>query len=132
MRLAASALLLAGAALLAVFFGYANFVLAGYFKDVDADRATGYHTLPVVFGGLLLKSLVEGELRSPWVIAVTTIVFGLLLGWVDLRAPRERDLEQISGYFNPFMGGMTPDSEVTFRLEQPADCSETSGFQACP
>jgi 4-hydroxybenzoate polyprenyltransferase len=39
-----------GAALLAVFFGYANFVLAGYFKDVDADRATGYHTLPVVFG----------------------------------------------------------------------------------
>lgn len=34
----------------AVFFGYANFVLAGYFKDVAADRATGYRTLPVVFG----------------------------------------------------------------------------------
>lgn len=32
------------------FFGYANFVLSGYFKDVSADRATGYHTLPVVFG----------------------------------------------------------------------------------
>jgi len=29
---------------------YANFVLAGYFKDVEADRATGYKTLPVVFG----------------------------------------------------------------------------------
>lgn len=32
------------------FFGYANFVLAGYFKDIDADRATGYMTFPVVFG----------------------------------------------------------------------------------
>ena len=37
-------------ALLAVFFGYANFVLSGYFKDIAADRATGYRTLPVVFG----------------------------------------------------------------------------------
>jgi len=33
-----------------VFFGYANFVLAGYFKDISADRPTGYRTLPVVFG----------------------------------------------------------------------------------
>lgn len=38
------------ATLLMVFFGYANFVLTGYFKDVSADRATGYHTLPVRFG----------------------------------------------------------------------------------
>ena len=34
----------------AVFFGYANFVLVGYFKDIEADRQTGYNTLPVVFG----------------------------------------------------------------------------------
>lgn len=34
----------------AVFWGYANFVLVGYFKDVEADRATGYNTFPVVFG----------------------------------------------------------------------------------
>lgn len=32
------------------FFGYANFVLAGYFKDIEADRATGYITFPVRFG----------------------------------------------------------------------------------
>ncbi len=37
-------------AVLAVFFGYANFVLMGYFKDISADRATGYRTFPVVFG----------------------------------------------------------------------------------
>jgi 4-hydroxybenzoate polyprenyltransferase len=34
----------------AVLFGYANFVLSGYFKDIEADRITGYNTLPVVFG----------------------------------------------------------------------------------
>ncbi len=34
----------------AVFFGYANFVLAGYFKDISADAVTAYRTFPVVFG----------------------------------------------------------------------------------
>ena len=33
-----------------VFFSYAIFVLLGYLKDVSADRATGYRTLPVVAG----------------------------------------------------------------------------------
>ncbi len=37
-------------AVMAVFFGYANFVVMGYFKDISADRATGYRTFPVVFG----------------------------------------------------------------------------------
>ena len=37
-------------AIVTVFFGYANFVLTGYFKDVDADRETNYNTLPVVYG----------------------------------------------------------------------------------
>ncbi|MCB1774160.1 MAG: undecaprenyl-diphosphate phosphatase, partial [Gammaproteobacteria bacterium] len=52
-------------------------------------------TLPVVVAGLLLKSLIEGELRAPWVIAATTILFGLLLGWADIRAKRTRDIDQI-------------------------------------
>jgi 4-hydroxybenzoate polyprenyltransferase len=34
----------------AVFFAYANFVVAGYFKDISADRATNYETFPVRFG----------------------------------------------------------------------------------
>lgn len=37
-------------AVLAVFFGYANFVIMGYFKDISADRKTGYCTFPVKFG----------------------------------------------------------------------------------
>ncbi len=34
----------------AVYFSYANFVVLGYFKDISADRKTGYRTFPVVFG----------------------------------------------------------------------------------
>ncbi len=37
-------------AVFAVFFGYANFVVMGYFKDISADAKTGYRTFPVVFG----------------------------------------------------------------------------------
>lgn len=33
-----------------VYFSYAVFVLLGYFKDVEADRATGYDTIVVHFG----------------------------------------------------------------------------------
>lgn len=49
------AVLLAGprvflTAVLAVFLGYANFVVVGYLKDISADRKTGYRTFPVVFG----------------------------------------------------------------------------------
>ena len=32
------------------FFSYAHFVLIGYLKDISADKAAGYKTLPVVFG----------------------------------------------------------------------------------
>lgn len=36
--------------MLSVFFSYANFVLMGYFKDITADRASGYNTFVVSFG----------------------------------------------------------------------------------
>jgi len=32
------------------FFSYTSFVLIGYLKDIEADRATHYKTFPVVFG----------------------------------------------------------------------------------
>jgi len=32
------------------FFSYASFVLIGYLKDIEADKATGYKTFPVIFG----------------------------------------------------------------------------------
>jgi len=35
---------------MSVFGTYAVFVLIGYLKDVEADRATGYQTIAVRFG----------------------------------------------------------------------------------
>lgn len=37
-------------AIAALHFGYGNFVVMGYLKDVSADSQTGYRTFPVVFG----------------------------------------------------------------------------------
>lgn len=48
----------------------------------------GLGTLPVVIAGLLLKDLVETQLRSALVIAGTTILFGFALWYADRRAPR--------------------------------------------
>lgn len=49
-------------------------------------------SLPIVAAGFTLKSLVEGELRSASVIAVATIVFGIVLWIADRRS--KRNLEE--------------------------------------
>ena len=48
-------------------------------------------TIPVGLFGLLMKSLVETDLRSPMVIAITTIGFGILLLLADKLGKRHRD-----------------------------------------
>lgn len=48
-------------------------------------------TLPVMVIGVIFKSLVETDLRSTLVIALTTILFGLLLYWFDVKGRRSRD-----------------------------------------
>jgi len=75
-------------AVTAVFFGYANFVLTGYYKDISADRATGYRTLPVVFG-----TRVSARISDAFAILQMA---GLLLAWVAL-APAASPLALILG-----------------------------------
>ena len=53
-------------------------------------------TIPAVIIGFVFKGFIESELRSPWVIAVTTIVFGLLL-WVADRSPAKNRSEHELG-----------------------------------
>ena len=48
-------------------------------------------TVPIVVFGAVFKSLVETDLRSLLVIAMTTILFGLLLYWADQKGRRQRD-----------------------------------------
>lgn len=59
--------------------------------------AVGFGTIPVGLAGLLFKDFIETALRSPLVIAATTIGFGLLLGWSDRVGRRVRD-EQAIGW----------------------------------
>ncbi len=48
-------------------------------------------TVPVGVAGLLLSDFVETQLRGTLVIALATIVFGVLLWWADARGARTRD-----------------------------------------
>ncbi|MCW9023348.1 MAG: undecaprenyl-diphosphate phosphatase [Gammaproteobacteria bacterium] len=52
--------------------------------------AVGFGTIPVGLAGLLFKDVIETSLRSPLVIAATTIIFGLLLWWADALGKRQR------------------------------------------
>ncbi|MGL4613348.1 MAG: undecaprenyl-diphosphate phosphatase [Shewanella sp.] len=51
-------------------------------------------TLPAVCFGFMAKDLIETYLRSAEVIAVTTIVFGLLLWWADKMSRQELTVYQ--------------------------------------
>jgi len=53
-------------------------------------------TIPVGLAGLIFHDFISTELRSPLVIAATTIGFGLLLGWADWRAKQSRDEHSLS------------------------------------
>ena len=65
--------------LLLVFFGYANFVLSGYFKDISADRQTGYNTFPVVYG------------RAAAAVASDLLALGATIGLFLLLVPVWQD-----------------------------------------
>jgi geranylgeranylglycerol-phosphate geranylgeranyltransferase len=96
----------------AVFFAYANFVVMGYFKDISADRQTGYRTFPVVFGWratavysdavALAAALCAGAaLYSKGRLSILGITFFLLAVSVNLpaqvRIHRIREEKQAHG-----------------------------------
>jgi undecaprenyl-diphosphatase len=54
-------------------------------------------TIPAGLVGLLFDGVIETHLRSTLVIASTTIIFGLLLGWSDRSSVvKEKDLSQLT------------------------------------
>lgn len=69
-------------------------------SEHSADSRLGWAVIigviPVVIAGALFKQIVEGEFRSAAIIAAATVGFGLLLGWADSSARRERDLSEIT------------------------------------
>lgn len=55
-----------------------------------------FGTIPVGLAGLFLGDFVELYLRSPLVIAATTVIFGLLLGWADWKGKQQRTEHQLT------------------------------------
>lgn len=53
-------------------------------------------TIPVGLAGLLFKGYIEENLRSPLVMATTTVVFGLLLWLADVAGKRQRNENSIN------------------------------------
>ena len=53
-------------------------------------------TIPVGIAGLLFKDVISEHLRTPLVIAATTIIFGLLLWYADWSGKRQRDEHSLS------------------------------------
>ncbi len=67
----------------------------GMTPDARLAWAVGLGTIPVGLAGLLFKDGIELYLRSPLVIAVTTLLFGALLWWADRSSRQEIDEHQM-------------------------------------
>lgn len=81
-------------------------IVAAWFKSlapkhpVTADAKLGWliiiGSLPVVVIGYLFKDAIETTLRNLWVIAVTLIVFGLILGISDRVGKKTKSIEKLT------------------------------------
>lgn len=63
--------------------------------DAKLAWAIGFGTIPVGLAGLFFKDFIEVSLRSPLVIAATTIVFGMLLWVADRYGERLRNIYDV-------------------------------------
>lgn len=66
----------------------------------DPDAKLGWWiilgTLPIVVLGLLFQDAIESTLRSLWFVAISLIVFGLLLGVADRLGKKVRPIEKLT------------------------------------
>ncbi|WP_166138347.1 undecaprenyl-diphosphate phosphatase [Nocardioides ochotonae] len=53
-------------------------------------------SLPIVILGIALKDIIENEFRSLWVIGVTLIVLGIVLGLADKFSSNSKQIKQIN------------------------------------
>jgi len=73
--------------------------LRGRVPKGDPDARMGWliiiGSVPIVVLGLLLQKFIRHEFRSLWVVAITLIVFGIVLGLADIFGRRQKELEQL-------------------------------------
>lgn len=77
-----------------------QFFQTGFGKQMSADAKIGWAvlwaTIPLGLVGILSKDFIEQHLRTPLVLALATIVFGLLLGVAYHQNRPQRSLESIN------------------------------------
>jgi len=84
----------------------------GWFQSLGGNHSTDSKlawwvilaTIPAGLAGLLAADFIETYLRSPYVIGITTIVFGLALWWADATARQVYSMEQITWRQALFIG----------------------------
>lgn len=79
-----------------MFFAWIASLKGEHSEDSKLAWAVLIGTIPVGLSGLLFKDFISGELRTPLVIAATTIIFGLLLGYAGWSGKRQRDEHSLS------------------------------------
>ena len=83
-----------------------KWLILGFFKSFKPQKKYPFYSklawllilasIPIALSGALLHHLIETYARSPLVIAITTIVFGILLLVADLYSKNIKPLRQIN------------------------------------
>ncbi len=83
--------------------------LFGRIPRNDSDAKMGWFiilgSVPIVVLGVIFQKTIETTLRSLWIIAVTLIVFGILLGIADYVGAKKRRLRDLTVPHAAIYGG---------------------------
>ncbi len=75
----------------------------------DPDAKMGWYiilgSVPIVVLGLLFQKTIETTLRSLWIVAITLILFGILLGIADYVGAKKRRLRNLTVPHAAIFGG---------------------------
>ncbi|MFM2384791.1 MAG: hypothetical protein RL166_665 [Actinomycetota bacterium] len=73
---------------------------SGFSRNPSTDAQMGWlviiGSLPVVIAGLLFKDAIETTLRNLWIVGVTLIFFGLILGIADKVGSKQKLITELS------------------------------------
>lgn len=79
-----------------MFFAWLVSLKGEHTEDSKLAWAVLIGTIPVGLAGLIFKDIISEHLRTPLVIAATTIIFGFLLWYADWSGKRQRDEHSMS------------------------------------
>ena len=79
-----------------MFFAWFASLKGSHSEDSKLAWAVLIGTIPVGLAGLLFKDYISEHLRTPLVIAATTIIFGILLGYAYCAGKSKRDEYSVS------------------------------------